>query len=180
MRYLIQQWVEALHDNEQCPRLMIDATTEGVMVPEQVKDKWGEAMPIDLDPTFPLKLRMTERGIDCSLSFGGPHDCHFPWRSIYVVQDRETQIGIVVEDNLPADFNLDDGATFDQSTRVTRKPSGTTQPLRVASTRERMRLVRQAPPEPIPAAEVAIELPAEERGVATRRAAFRVIDGGKD
>jgi stringent starvation protein B len=107
VKYLIRQWIEALHHSSQCARLMVDATVEGVVVPQHVKEQWGEAMPLDLDPAYPLELSMDDDGLDCVLSFGGPFACHLPWHAIYVVQDRDSQLGVVIEENLPPRFALE-------------------------------------------------------------------------
>jgi stringent starvation protein B len=173
VKQLIRQWIEALHHNGQCARLMVDATADGVVVPEHIKEQWGEAMPIDLDPAFPLELTMDEGGIDCVLSFGGPHACHLPWRSIYVVQDRDSQIGVVIEENLPPRFALE--------TEEHVAPGGREAPA-------------EGPRAPRPQAAVAEveeglgevdadgddeEAGAEGEAAARRRASFKVIDGGK-
>lgn len=112
MNLLVPQLIEGLHEVGKCPRLVIDATREGVELPQWVREKWGESMPIDLDPRYPLELKMDERGLRCCLSFGGPVDCYFPWESIYLVQDRETALGLVVEENLPPSVTLDADGRF--------------------------------------------------------------------
>lgn len=170
MRYLIQQWIEALQAKDQCPRLMIDATVEGVVVPEHVSRQWGQAMPIDLDPGYPLALCIDDRGIACRLSFGGPQDCYFPWNAIYVVQDRATQIGIVIEENLPSGFKLADGTPPAEGSEASEQGM-----LRAAASQPQMRIV---PPGRVSDAVA----PGSERSGATptaRRATFKVLEGGK-
>lgn len=94
--------VESLHAKGACPRLQVDLTCEGVECPDFVREKWQEQLVIDLDPSYPLDLTFTDVGIEADLSFGGfVSRCIFPYSSIYMVADRETGKGIVIDENVP-------------------------------------------------------------------------------
>jgi hypothetical protein len=189
VRILVQQLIEALHGSNQCARLMINANAPGVQVPERVKRQWGEAMPIDLDPSYPLNMVIDDEGIHCCLSFGGPVDCTFPWPSIYLVQERDSQLGIVIEEHVPDTIR----------SRVVRQPTERLEPetpredLRASPSRDesrgrpdrsglKPRLVSVAPEQPpidIAEPEPAPSDADEGDDARSRRAAFRVIDGGR-
>lgn len=190
MKYLIRQWIEALHANAQCPRLMVDATADGVDVPQHVRDRWAEAMPIDLDPAYPLELAMTDDGVDCVLSFGVPYACHIPWSAIYVVQDRDSQVGVVIEENLPPRFVLETEEHVPPGPAVRRPAPVSDEPDAGEENDDKAEdeAAAPAPPPPRPAlaalralddedAEHGADDDADEASV--RRARFKVIDGGK-
>ena len=84
MQHLVSELISALHGNGKCPRLVINARLDGVVLPDWVREKWGESLPIDLDPSYPLELRMDDDGLSCQLSFGGAYPCFFPWAAIYL------------------------------------------------------------------------------------------------
>ena len=152
MKTVAQQFIELLHAEEQCPRLTVDATHRGVIVPPFVKAEWKESLPINLDSTYPLELIMDQTGLRCRLSFGSLHDCFFPWDSIYAVQERDSGLGIVIDSNLPKG-----------KTPTTKRES----PPSVAAVTENL------------AQPVALEV-AETSSAEDRRAGFQVIDGGKE
>ena len=106
MKAQIEHWIKELHEQGQVSRLMVNSTVDGVEIPDWVREQWAEALPIGLDPSFPLELRFEDEGLHCCLSFGGPWNCFFPWSSIYVVQERDSQIGVVIDDNLPEQFEM--------------------------------------------------------------------------
>jgi stringent starvation protein B len=120
-----------------------------------------------------------EEGVAADLSFGGyVTRCSFPYKAIYVVADRSTGQGVVLDQNMP-----------DSIRRARKKATtGEVQPAVAAS----------PSPAPAPAA-AAVPLAAESRTdepiaaessgehespgtadekVQERRAAFRIIDGG--
>ena len=151
---IARQFIEVLQSEDQGPRLTIDATCTGVVVPAFVKAEWGESLPIDLDPAYPLELEMSDVGINCSLSFGGSHACFFPWESVYVVQERDSGLGIVIESNRPGTVaSRGKLGLADAPEDLNDEPAS----------------ARAA------AAKVTTHPVAEER-----RAGFQVIDGGKD
>lgn len=85
------------------PRIRINSTAQGVDVPEFVRAKHGTCLVIDLDPAWPLNLATSKESLQVDLAFQGTvYRCTFPWTSIYVVIDKTTGRGIVIEPYLPA------------------------------------------------------------------------------
>jgi len=101
-KHKIQEAVEALIARKRVPRLQINA--HKAIVPEDVRQKNGKRLVIDLDPSWPMGLTWDRFGMGATLSFNGhPHACHFPWNSVYVVIDRATGDGQVFEEHVPPD-----------------------------------------------------------------------------
>lgn len=175
MVHPVQSVVESLYANGRCPRLHVNALGEGVVCPDFIREQWQERLIIDLDSSYPLDLEFEEAGISANLSFGGyVTRCTFPWAAIYVVADRATGRGIVLDQNMP------------DSVRRSRQTQ-TTGPLQV---RNRLEAVDDGAQRGQPATAVAESAPDEstesggedstdEEQVQKRRAAFKVIDGGE-
>nr|WP_172303543.1 ClpXP protease specificity-enhancing factor SspB [Pseudenhygromyxa sp. WMMC2535] len=176
MVHPVQSVVESLYAAGRCPRLLVDATCEGVVCPDFIREQWREQLIIDLDASYPLDLTFAEEGIGADLSFGGYMTrCVFPWKAIYVVADRATGRGMVLDQNMP------------ESVRRNRPP--TTGPLPTGDLSNlfgRSRSGRWERRQPEQRASQAVgESPAgggdadvSEQEALRRRAAFRVIDGG--
>jgi stringent starvation protein B len=102
MVHPVQSVVESLYAAGRCPRLHVNATCDGVVCPDFIREQWQERLIIDLDSSYPLDLTYSEEGIGADLSFGGyVTRCKFPWKAIYVVADRATGRGIVLDQNMP-------------------------------------------------------------------------------
>ena len=102
MVHPVQRVVESLYAAGRCPRLHVNALIDGVVCPEQVRARWRERLILDLDMNYPLDLSYTEGGLSADLSFGGiVSRCTFPWEAIYVVADRATGRGIVLDQHIP-------------------------------------------------------------------------------
>ena len=205
MVHPVQSVVESLYAAGRCPRLHVNATCEGVVCPDHIREQWRERLIIDLDASYPLDLTFTEDGIGADLSFGGHVTrCIFPWTAIYVVADRASGKGIVLDQNMPESVRR-------SRTPPTTGPLPSTGDLRRTFEHERAKDRRVGGPskpnrrKPKPAG---TESPGPGRGAATpatissaststtssspapsddlehdgevqrRRAAFRVIDGG--
>jgi stringent starvation protein B len=187
MVHPVQSVIESLYAAGRCPRLHVDATQSAVDVPDFIRQQWRERLIIDLDASYPLDLKFTEKGVEADLSFGGQVTrCAFPWESIYIVMDRATGRGIVLDRHVPES--------------VKRQAAGQPQvapvpaPARAAEPKPELRSVteaeEEAPPEatePEPAADADADAADAEAPPAPspsddqakkRRAAFRVIDGG--
>jgi stringent starvation protein B len=166
----VQSVVESLYAAGRCPRLHVNALSDGVVVPDFIRDQWQERLIIDLDSGYPLDLSFEGVGISADLSFGGfVTRCTFPWTSIYVVADRASGRGIVLDQNMP------------DSVRKSRQ-TPTTGPL---PARVKLEAVDDGTAEPKVAAALAeeparsgTETGTDEKQVQKRRAAFKVIDGG--
>ena len=186
MPHRVQEAIEALHDKGACPRIQVNLTVEGVVCPDFVREQWKERLIIDLDPTYPLDLAFTEEGVEADLSFDGfVTRCVFPFDSIYVVLDRKTQKGVVIEENLPASMRQTPAAAPRAESDA--KAGG----KRERSGRSRRRRRPKAKPQLQAAPELAPEAPttpeaidgggkppeAGDEEARRRRSVFQVIDG---
>lgn len=171
MVHPVQSVVESLYAAGRCPRLHVNATCEGVVCPDFIREQWQERLIIDLDASYPLDLTFAEDGIGADLSFGGyVTRCTFPYGAVYVVADRSTGRGIVLDQNMP------------DSVKRSRYGKGGAEEAQ----RPALRTVggdADVSQEPDPPPEAAPGGPPEakstdESQVQKRRAAFKVIDGG--
>jgi stringent starvation protein B len=186
MVHPVQSVVESLYAAGRCPRLHVNATCEGVVCPDFIREQWQERLIIDLDATYPLDLSFSDEGIGADLSFGGyVTRCSFPWKAIYVVADRATGRGIVLDQNMPEAVRrsrhqpvtgpLGPSAELRPSSTPSVVPVSGPQPTRVKPTAQpaaKPTAVQQASPQPSSTAA------GHESEVQRRRAAFKVIDGG--
>lgn len=202
MVHPVQSVVESLYAAGRCPRLHVNATCEGVVCPDHIRDQWRERLIIDLDATYPLDLTFAEEGIGADLSFGGQVTrCTFPWKAIYVVADRASGKGIVIDQNMPESVRRsrtppttgplpstgDLRRTFEHERAKDRRVGGPSKPNR--------RKPKPTGPTPTPISTVstvstastastsssqpaASDNPERDGEVQRRRAAFKVIDGG--
>ncbi len=170
MVHPVQSVIESLHAAGRCPRIYVNAVHVDVVCPDFIRDQWRERLVIDLDKTYPLKLEFDDSsGVHANLSFGEQITrCQFPWESIYVVVDRETGRGIVLDRNMP------------ESIRKLREREGERRPeLRSVEPKAVVKptlATAEAQPEP----EVQPAEQQKDQEAKQRRAAFRVIDGGGD
>jgi stringent starvation protein B len=191
MVHPVQSVIESLYAAGRCPRLHVNATHAAVVCPDEIRHQWKERLIIDLDSSYPLDLTFGTTGLAANLSFGGlVSRCTFPWEAIYVVMDRATGRGIVLDRHVPESVRRQSGA----AAPAARLESDTSE-----STPERpdLRAVETEPeeaPTAAPAAAAASATASEgaaaepapavdkpvtdESQVKKRRAAFRVIDGG--
>jgi stringent starvation protein B len=161
----VQSVIESLYAAGRCPRLHVNATFEGVVCPDFIREQWKERLIIDLDPSYPLDLTFEEDCLSADLSFGGyVTRCTFPYGAVYVVADRSTGRGIVLDQNMP------------ESVKRSRygKSAGGLQPSKPS-----LRSVGEKDDAPLesPAGSESADASDEEQ-VQKRRAAFKVIDGG--
>lgn len=183
MVHPVQSVVESLYAAGRCPRLHVNATCEGVVCPDFIREQWQERLIIDLDASYPLDLSFSEDGIGADLSFGGyVTRCTFPWKAIYVVADRATGRGIVLDQNMPESVRRSRAAptTGPLPTGGDLREVFEAKDNRVVPGRRNRRNkppVKQAlPGSSQPAAEAKTDHRDDE--VQRRRAAFKVIDGG--
>jgi len=84
------------------PRIHVDSRRSDVTVPDHVRERWQARLVIDLDPSWPLRLEYLPEGVGVDLAFSGlVNRCVFGWDAIYVVLDRATGRGNVIEAHLP-------------------------------------------------------------------------------
>lgn len=163
----VQSVIESLQAAGRCPRLHVNAMFDGVVCPDFIRDQWRERLIIDLDPSYPLDLTFLEEGLSADLSFGGyVTRCTFPYGAVYVVADRSTGRGIVLDQNMPDSVKRNRYGKGDEA----QKPA-----LRTVGGDPEVEEPTTAPEEP---AEAAAGAQSDESQVKKRRAAFKVIDGG--
>jgi stringent starvation protein B len=198
MVHPVQSVVESLYAAGRCPRLHVNATCEGVVCPDFIREQWQERLIIDLDASYPLDLTFAEDGIGADLSFGGyVTRCTFPWKAIYVVADRATGRGIVLDQNMPESvrrsrttpttgplptggdlrevFEVKDNRVGVPGRRNRRKPPQKPSASPSLSNTSVTNTSLSGSGSSQPATEANSE---REEEVARRRAAFKVIDGG--
>jgi stringent starvation protein B len=208
MVHPVQSVVESLYAAGRCPRLHVNATCEGVVCPDHIREQWRERLIIDLDASYPLDLTFAEEGIGADLSFGGHVTrCTFPWKAIYVVADRASGKGIVLDQNMPESVRRsrtppttgplpstgDLRRTFEHERAKDRRVGGPSKPNRrkpkPAGAESPGPGRGAAPPTAISPASTSSSAtsssspatsddPERESEVQRRRAAFKVIDGG--
>jgi stringent starvation protein B len=187
---LVQGAVESLYAAGRCPRLRVNATCEGVVCPDHIREQWREQLIIDLDASYPLDLTFAEEGISADLSFGGHVTrCTFPWKAIYVVADRASGRGIVLDQNMPESVRRsrtppttgplptgDLRRTFEHERAADRRVGGPSKPNR---RKPKLTGPTATPPTASSSTQPArSDDPEREDEAQRRRAAFRVIDGG--
>ncbi len=175
------------------PRIHVDARRSDVSVPDHVRERWQARLVIDLDPSWPLRLEYVAEGVAVDLAFSGVVSrCVFGWSAIYVVLDRATGRGTVIEGHLPP-HELPDALAHAGPPREVRTlkvvpsddaPSATpsvkppaigddASPPKKRSRRRDGGAAEATPPPTDASSESSSDQQAKER-----RARFRVIDGG--
>ncbi len=191
MVHPVQSVIESLYAAGRCPRLHVNATHASVVCPDEIRHQWKERLIIDLDSSYPLDLTFGQTGIAANLSFGGlVTRCTFPWEAIYVVMDRATGRGIVLDRHVPESVRRQSGAAA-PAARLDGDTESTPERPELRAISSEPDPVETSPLEGNPDAEADAaatgnaavatesEKPAtDETQVKKRRAAFRVIDGG--
>ncbi len=153
----IQELIDAIYAAGHTPRIQLDATADGVEVPAHVRDHWGKQLVLDLDASWPLHLEYTDEGIEVDLAFqGNVSRCVLPWTAIYVVLDRATGGGHVVDAHVP-----------DLGDELGEEP-----PARPRAAPARAASHASTPPS------AGAPASASEEEARKRRSRFKVIDGG--
>ena len=196
MVHPVQSVIESLYAAGRCPRLHVNALFEGVSCPDFIREQWRARLIIDLDPSYPLDLTFEVDGLGADLSFGGyVTRCSFPYGAVYVVADRSTGRGIVLDQNMPDSVKRtrygraggdarSSGSSKPSLRPVSAEPDAPAdeadapRPIDDAnSTQPDVQARQGAKPQEPPAAKPD-EPKADTEQVQKRRAAFRVIDGG--
>lgn len=180
MVHPVQSVIESLYAAGRCPRLHVNAAYKGVVCPDFIREQWRERLIIDLDPTYPLDLTFEAEGLAADLSFGGyVTRCTFPYAAVYVVADRSTGRGIVLDQNMPESVKRTRYGKAGVGAGATGKPSlrsvdveGESQPVPPPASESAAPPAAAAPPVGPTAART------DEEQVKKRRAGFKVIDGG--
>jgi stringent starvation protein B len=171
----VQSVIESLYAAGRCPRLHVNATFEGVVCPDFIREQWKERLIIDLDPSYPLDLIFEEDCLAADLSFGGyVTRCTFPYGAVYVVADRSTGRGIVLDQNMPESVKRSRYGKSAAGLQPSR-PNLRSVDAKDDPGLENGQTAEAAEATDAPDADAAAT---DEEQVQKRRAAFKVIDGG--
>ncbi|MCB1758862.1 MAG: ClpXP protease specificity-enhancing factor [Gammaproteobacteria bacterium] len=92
--YLIRALHEWLLDNDLTPHLMVDATRDGVIVPQQFVDE-GRIV-LNISPTAVRDLQLGNELISFSARFGGsPMNVRIPPAAVLGIYSRENSQGML-------------------------------------------------------------------------------------
>jgi stringent starvation protein B len=192
MVHPVQSVIESLYAAGRCPRLHVNASHADVVCPDFIREQWKERLIIDLDASYPLDLTFGDTGLAADLSFGGyVTRCEFPWEAIYIVADRATGRGIVLDRNMPESVRVMFQKARSESAKSKQpdlRPVSAVEEVDAAATGDAPEAARAddatdaaEATDADDAAEAAKPPSApstDEKQVQKRRAAFRVIDGG--
>ena len=174
----MQSVIESLYAAGRCPRLHVNAMFEGVICPDFIREQWRERLIIDLDPSYPLDLTFEDEWLAADLSFGGyVTRCTFPYGAVYVVADRSTGRGIVLDQNMPdsvkrSRYGKSVTGAVKPTLRSVDQDAAPNQGDETEANKEAATSGEAAGTDPPPPPK------ADEDQVQKRRAAFKVIDGG--
>ncbi len=198
MVHPVQSVIESLYAAGRCPRLHVNALFEGVSCPDFIREQWRERLIIDLDPSYPLDLTFEADGLGADLSFGGyVTRCSFPYGAVYVVADRSTGRGIVLDQNMPDSVkrtrygraggdSRGNGSAKPSLRPVSAEPDAPAENVEEPTKPDVQLDATDEAPEANEANDASVadvaaktdEPQADTEQVQKRRAAFRVIDGG--
>lgn len=105
--YLLRALYEWIVDSDETPYVLVDATVEGVQVPEaHVQD--GQIV-LNMGPNAVQDLMIEDQHVMCGSRFSGQHfDLYIPMAAILAIYAKDTRQGMVFpdEEQLSADTNL--------------------------------------------------------------------------
>ena len=111
--YLLRAFYEWIVDNELTPYIVVDATMNGVRVPEEfIQD--GQIV-LNVAPNSVGNLEMGNEAVTFNARFGGrPHSLILPLYAIQAIYARENGAGTMFE---PEDaYDLSDDGIFEEET----------------------------------------------------------------
>lgn len=106
--YLLRAFYEWIVDNELTPHLVVDATMNGVRVPEDfVQD--GQIV-LNVAPHSVGNLEMGNEAVTFNARFGGrPHSLILPLYAIQAIYARENGAGTMFEPEEAYELSMDEG-----------------------------------------------------------------------
>lgn len=203
-QHLVQVAIDAIFWEGGTPRIQVDATREGVVVPQHVSARWGKKLVLDLDASWPLNLEYDEAGVHVDLAFAGSvMRCLLPYEAIYVVVDRQTGRGSYFPEWAPdpdagdvpmrpsrrpgalAEARIDDYANESDLPRLKSVPPLKSSPpakpaLKSPPSKPALKSVPPVAPEGNEGDASTPSSQSAEDEAKKRRASFRVIDGGDE
>ncbi len=116
IRNAIERSILDLTHKGKSARLVVDATLDGVEIPDHVRDEWGARLFIDLNPAWPLNLDFDEQAIYADLGFQGVlMRCRLPFRAVWAVMDLAKGAGFVFKEHVPAAFTKELAPAFEKT-----------------------------------------------------------------
>lgn len=98
--YLIRAFYEWITDNGLTPYLLVDATLDGVKVPEAYIE--GGRIVLNVSPTAVRGLELGNEAIQFSARFGGnTWQLHFPPHAVLGIYARENGQGTMFSNDIP-------------------------------------------------------------------------------
>lgn len=112
--YLLRAFYEWIVDNELTPHLVVDATMNGVRVPEEFIED-GQIV-LNVAPHSVGNLEMGNEAVTFNARFGGrPHSLILPLYAIQAIYARENGAGTMFEPEDAYELSSDDGI-FEEET----------------------------------------------------------------
>jgi stringent starvation protein B len=152
LRNSIQRSIEDLHKRGANAHLLVDATRDGVEVPDHVREQWGQRLVLDLNPSWPLHLDYDDQALYADLGFQGVLSrCRIPFRAVWAVMDTASGNGFVFHANVPAEVARElaargpDAAAAPPSENRDVAPSPVPRPARGAAAAKPPKAKRKAP-----------------------------------
>lgn len=101
----VKSLLDAIWNRGHTPKLVVDATHPSVYVPDFVRRQWGTRLALHLEAVYPMVPSFDDDALRVTLAFQGTTcRCVFPWKSIYLIADRETGQGAAITSNMPRDI----------------------------------------------------------------------------
>jgi stringent starvation protein B len=96
-------FIEGIWSEGCTPKILVDATHKDVVVPEFVRKRYGDALPLNLAASMPLNIVADDSSISADLAFDGVvMRCVIPWNRIYVVINCDKGNGVLIKANKPS------------------------------------------------------------------------------
>jgi len=101
----IQRSIQDLLRRGRNAHVLVDATRDGVEVPDHVREQWKQRLMLDLNPDWPMGLDFDEQAFYADLGFQGVlMRCRIPFRAVWAVMDTKDGNGFVFHSNLPPEL----------------------------------------------------------------------------
>ena len=120
--YLIRGLYEWLLDNEVTPYVLVDTSSEAVMIPKGIATD-GKVV-LNLSPTAIQQLEMTNEHLSFSARFGGvAQDVYCPMSSVLAIYARENGEGMMFANDAEQDrVDAENMANPDEAEKKAKKP----------------------------------------------------------
>ncbi len=104
-RIVIKTLLDQIWNDGHTPQLVVDARSKDVIVPENIREAWGNKLKLNLLASYPLNLTTERDALRADLAFNGSVTrCAIPWERIYGVVNLDTKEAYLVQANLPEEM----------------------------------------------------------------------------